>query len=101
MFHASLYKTPHGTMLFATDEELLGKAFYDEERQIALIISENIYGKKLVDEAEMTRLLLETEILVLAGEKIVNLAIRLGLVHPDAVLYVKGVPHAHVYKLTG
>ncbi|MEB3766108.1 MAG: DUF424 family protein [Desulfurococcales archaeon] len=99
MFHISIYKTPYGTMLFAADEELVGKAFYDEERKIALLVSEKLYGDKLVEEADLVKLMREASVLVLTGEKTVEIAVKLGLVHPDAILYVRNVPHAHVYKM--
>ncbi|MCE4609282.1 MAG: DUF424 family protein [Desulfurococcales archaeon] len=99
MFHISIYKTPYGTMLFAADEELVGKAFYDEERKIALLVSEKLYGDKLVEEADLVKLMREASVLVLTGERTVEIAVKLGLVHPDAILYVRNVPHAHVYKM--
>ncbi|MEB3760647.1 MAG: DUF424 family protein [Desulfurococcales archaeon] len=99
MFHISIYKTPYGTMLFAADEELVGKAFYDEDRKIALLVSEKLYGDKLVEEADLVKLMYEASVLVLTGKKTVEIAVKLGLVHPEAVLYVKNVPHAHVYKM--
>ncbi len=86
-------------MLFAADEELVGKAFYDEDRKIALLVSEKLYGDKLVEEADLVKLMYEASVLVLTGKKTVEIAVKLGLVHPDAVLYVKNVPHAHVYKM--
>ncbi len=86
-------------MLFAADEELVGKAFYDEDRKIALLVSEKLYGDKLVEEADLVKLMYEASVLVLTGKKTVEIAVKLGLVHPEAVLYVKNVPHAHVYKM--
>jgi len=38
-------------------------------------------------------------IVVLAGEASVSRAVKEGLVHPDAVLRVCGVPYAQVVKL--
>jgi len=35
----------------------------------------------------------------LVGERIVNQAIEAGIVHPEAVIYLSGVPHALIVKI--
>ncbi|MEA2055591.1 MAG: DUF424 family protein, partial [Candidatus Thermoplasmatota archaeon] len=35
----------------------------------------------------------------LVGEKTVNCAIEMGLVNPDCVIHIKGIPHAQFVKM--
>jgi hypothetical protein len=41
----------------------------------------------------------ESTIVNLIGANIVNKAIEEGLVHPEAVLEISGVPHAQIVKI--
>ena len=93
------YETPYGLMVLLTDEELVGRSYYDEERRIALMISESVHGGELVDEEEAVKALRSASIIIVTGERSVDLAIREGYLHPDSVLNVGGVPHAHIYKI--
>ncbi len=99
MFHASIRQTPYGIIAYIADEDLVGRAFVDEERQVYVIVSEKNYGGALIGEKEAEQVLAQADYLVLTGERIVNLAVKAGIVHPDSILYVKGIPHAHVIKM--
>jgi hypothetical protein len=99
LFIVSINQSPHGLMAFITDEELVGKAFYDEESGLSLILPEHIYGGKLVDSNTAKTIMRKVDIHVLTGKAIIELAVSIGLVNPRAVLEVKGIPHAHVYKI--
>ena len=41
----------------------------------------------------------KSNIINVVGHKIVEKALEHGLVHPDAVLRINGVPHAQIVKL--
>ncbi len=79
------------------DEELLGKRISDG--RITLIVSQSFYGGSLVPLSVAIREAKAATILNIVGENIVNAAIREGLIHPDAVIRVKGVPHAQAIKV--
>jgi hypothetical protein len=99
MIVAAVYDTLHGRMALITDEELVGKSRFDQERGIILMLPESIYKGKLVTEEEAREIMLSASILVVTGERSVQLAVELGLVHPDSITMVKGIPHAYVYKI--
>ncbi len=99
MFLASIRQTPYGIIAYIADEDLVGRAFVDEERQVYVIVSEKDYGGALIGEKEAVHVLVQADYLVLTGKRIINLAVKAGIVHPDSILHVKGVPHAHVIKM--
>ncbi len=85
-------------MLLATcDAELLGKIL--REGKIVFEIHEQFYkGPKMTVE-EVIDLMEQSTIVNMVGHKIVKKAIEKGLVHPDAVLKISGVPHAQIVKM--
>jgi len=48
---------------------------------------------------EVIELMEQSTIVNMVGHKIVRKAIERGLVHPDAVLEISGVPHAQIVKM--
>ncbi|MCE4624981.1 MAG: DUF424 family protein [Desulfurococcales archaeon] len=99
MLMLAAYDSPYGRMVLITDEELVGKSYYDQERRLALMIPENIHGGDLVGEEEAVEAMKSASIIVVTGERSVNLAVREGYLHPASILRVGGVPHAHIYKI--
>ncbi len=79
------------------DEELLGRKLVDGE--LVLHVTEAFYGGQLVPLSYALQKALEATVLNLVGENIVNAAIREGLIHPEAVIRVAGVPHAQAVKM--
>ncbi len=79
------------------DRDLLGKRIVDAG--ISFYVDPLFYGGRLMTIREAIRLLEIASIANLVGEKIVSTAIEHGLVHPDAVIRIKGVPHAQVIRL--
>src|SRR5438132_642750 len=57
------------------------------------------YGSAVVGLTEAVVLMVGADMLNLVGRKVVDAAINNGLVHPDAVITIAGVPHVQVMKL--
>jgi len=84
-------------LLATCDAELLGKIL--REGKIVFEIHEQFYkGPKMTLE-EVIDLMEQSTIVNMVGHKIVKKAIERGLVHPDAVLKISGVPHAQIVKM--
>jgi hypothetical protein len=84
-------------LLATCDAELLGKIL--REGKIVFEIHEQFYkGPKMTVE-EVIDLMERSTIVNMVGHKIVKKAIEKGLVHPDAVLKISGVPHAQIVKM--
>jgi hypothetical protein len=95
--YAKLRKCGEHVLLATCDEELLGEILKDGK--IVFKIGEEFYkGPKMpVDEA--IQLMEECTIVNMVGVNIVQKAIEHGLVHPEAVIKICGVPHAQIIKI--
>ncbi len=84
-------------LLAVCDAELLGKVLKDGK--ILFEVRRDFYDglKMSVDEA--VDLMEQCTIVNMIGRNIVEKAIERGLVHPDAILDISGVPHAQIVKL--
>jgi len=84
-------------LLAICDAELLGKIL--REGKIVFKVREEFYeGPKMTVEEAM-ELMEESTIVNMVGHNVVKKAIEKGLVHPDAVLKISGVPHAQIVKM--
>ena len=95
--YAKLSKCGEHVRLAACDEELLGQVLKDGK--IIFRIREEFYkGPKLpIDDA--IKLIEESTVVNMVGKNIVKKAIDHGLVHPEAVLKICGIPHAQIVKM--
>jgi hypothetical protein len=84
-------------VLVATcDVELLGKTL--TEGKIVFDVCEKFYkGAKMTVE-EAVELMKQSNIVNMIGHCVVEKAIREGLVHPEAILKISGVPHAQIVR---
>jgi len=83
-------------MLNMCDAELIGKHIVDGELKIH--ISENYYGKQLVDKDEAISLLKSTSIMNLVGKKTISLATDLGIGSESGVKVISDVPFLIIYN---
>ncbi|MCD6428623.1 MAG: DUF424 domain-containing protein [Desulfurococcales archaeon] len=79
------------------DKELLGKKF--SEGEVILDVNKDFFGGFLTDIDEALHYVENAFTAMLVGENIVQEAIKAGLIHPEAVLKVSGVPYAHIVRL--
>jgi hypothetical protein len=79
------------------DEELLGRKL--REGDIVLYVNEAFYKGQLVPLSYAMQKAMEATVLNLVGEKTVNAAVREGLIHPEAIIRVEGVPHAQAVRM--
>jgi len=89
----------HGNhVLLATcDCELLGRVLRDGK--IVFEVREDFYNGMKVTIEEAIELCRQSTIVNMVGRCIVDKAVKSGLVHPDAILKISGVPHAQIVKM--
>jgi hypothetical protein len=87
----------HELLVAACDEGLLGKTF--EEGELRLEVSESFYGGEKVDARMLVEVLYLATIGNLVGKETVGAAAEAGLVDPECVIRVKGVPHAQIVRM--
>jgi hypothetical protein len=95
--YAKLSKCGEHVLLAACDVELLGKVLRTEK--LVFKIKEEFYKGPKIPLEEIVKLIEESTIVNMVGNNIVKKAIENGLVHPDAVLEICGVPHAQIVKI--
>ncbi|MGC8585778.1 MAG: DUF424 domain-containing protein [Thermoplasmata archaeon] len=85
-------------VLAACDAELLGKEFIQGELTLKVFVS--FYHDEYVNEEEFVIYLRNATIINLVGKRVINIAIREGIVDKNNIIYIKSVPHAQaVYML--
>jgi uncharacterized protein len=78
------------------DTELIGRTLV--EGKLKMHISKDFFGGELVGEEEATRIIRESAMISLAGERSVNIALANKLGSPHAVREIEGVPFLMIYK---
>ena len=86
MFCVKKFRTNLGVILAVCDEELIGKELWFGDNKFE--VSETFYcGEKIRTEEELAVLLLEAISLNILGNRAVRLALKLGLVHEESIMY--------------
>jgi hypothetical protein len=97
MFSIKIFKQGDDIVIGACDEHLLGKKFRDGKFQID--VAKTFYDGERVDRKKLERFLLDATIANLVGYETVKCAVDLGLVNPECILKIKGVPHAQIVHM--
>ena len=93
MFFLKIHKS-YRDVVAICDSELIGKVF--EQGKFQLNVKENFFKGEQASEQEiievMEEMAREDATFNIIGKKSVNAAIKAGIVEPDAVSEIKGVP---------
>ena len=95
--YVNVRKRGRCVLLATCDAELLGKIL--REGKIVFEVREEFYKGSKVSVDEAIDLMRQSTIVNMVGQNIVEKAIERGLVHPEAVLKISGVPHAQIVKM--
>lgn len=95
-FYFKVHKHPSEMVIAICDEEILGQTYRGEKMKFT--VNQGFYGGDLVSE-EFVRINLNAyTILNIVGNRIVDLAISMGIVDPDNVIVIGEVKHAQAVK---
>ena len=94
--YIKLWKQSKRVLLAICDENILGKTL--THGNIVFQVREEFYKGSLVSVQEAVDLIEKSTVVNMIGQSIVKEAVAKGLVHPDAVLKINGVPHAQIVK---
>ena len=97
MISIRIYKRGNDVLIGACDEKLLGKKF--EEGKFQIHVKKDFYDGKRVTPEDLKKHLRDATIANLVGKETVECAIKAGIVDPDCVIKIKGVPHAQMVKM--
>lgn len=84
-------------LIAACDVNLLGKTL--KFGKINFEVSKSFYGGSSVSVEEAVSLMRDGTTVNMVGPVIVKKAIEAGLIHPEAVIDISGVPHAMIIKV--
>jgi hypothetical protein len=97
LVYLKVYRTEKGKMVACCDEDLMGRTF--REGKLRLSLETGFYGNSLLGLGEAMILLEQADILNLVGRNVIDAAIHNGIVHPQAVISIAGIPHVQVMRL--
>ncbi len=97
MISVKVYQQGDDVIIGACDEDLLGKKFRKGKLQID--VAKRFYDGERIDRKTLESFLHDATIANLVGTETVTCAIDLGLVDPDCILKIKGIPHAQVVQM--
>ncbi len=95
--YLNLRKRGKNMVLAICDAELLGKTL--NEGKIVFEVREEFYKGIKTTVEEAIYLISQSTVVNMIGKRIVKKALEKGLVHPEAVLNISGVPHAQIVKV--
>ena len=95
--YTNLRKCGEYVLLATCDEELLGETLKDGK--LVFKVGEEFYKGPKMPVEDAVELMKESSVVNMIGANIVQKAIEKGLVHPEAVLNICGVPHAQIVKI--
>jgi hypothetical protein len=95
--YLNLRKSSKGILLAICDAEILGKTLC--EGKIVFHVKAEFYQGRKMNIDDAIAIIPKSTSVNLIGKNIVKKAIEKGLVHPEAVLLIDGVPHAQIVKL--
>lgn len=81
----------------ACDRQLLGKTF--RQGRLQLEVMPSFYQGVLSTIEEILQALESAHVGNLVGESVVAAAVERGLVDPDAIITIDGIPHAQIVKI--
>lgn len=79
------------------DKEILGKTL--KEGNITVTVNEGFFCGEIVDAECVEKALRNATTANLFGEKCIQCAINCGVVNPQSVIYINGVPHAQLFRI--
>jgi len=95
--YVNLRKSGQFLVLATCDCELLGKVL--REGKIVFEVREEFYKGRRVTVEEAIELCKQSTIVNMVGQCIVDKAVEEGLIHPEAILKINGIPHAQIVKM--
>jgi hypothetical protein len=97
MISIKIYKQGNDILIGACDQDLVGKKFVDGKYQIN--VTKEFYGGRIISIEALIQYLKEATIANLVGKNAVDCAIKIGLIDPNCVLKIKGIPHAQMVRM--
>jgi hypothetical protein len=96
-FHVKVYRVQSEVLVAVCDEGVYGRSY--REGELVLKAEKKFFGETTVDKEELLKMLRQATIVNFVGKEAVACGVRLGLIDPQRVLTVQGVPHAQMVRM--
>jgi len=97
MISIKIYRRGKDVLIGACDENLIGKTF--EEGKYQIEVRKDFYDGERVTPEILKEFLENATIANLVGDETIACAIEMGLIDPDCVIKIKGIPHAQMVRM--
>lgn len=97
MISLKIYRQGEDLMVGACDEEILGKKFNDGKFKIH--VKKKFYDGQRINRKVLKKYLQKATVANLVGKKTVESAIQQGVIDPECVVEIEGIPHAQMVKM--
>ena len=97
MISIKIYKQGNDLLIGACDEKLIGKKF--EEGKFHLDVSKNFYDGQRINTQTLKKYLRDATIANLVGDETIKCALELGIIDPECIIRIKGIPHAQMVRM--
>lgn len=97
--YLKIHEGPRGRVVAVCDKELIGKVLEDENTCMDLKKHRSFYVGERVGKDEIESALETFSSANIVGQKSVGVALSLGLVGKDDVMYINDTPYIQIYKI--
>jgi hypothetical protein len=97
--YLKIHEGPRGRVVAVCDKELIGKVLEDEDTCMDLKKHRSFYVGERVGKDEVGKALGTFSSANIVGQKSVDVALSLGLVDKDDVMYINDTPYIQIYKI--
>ena len=95
-FAVRVVNQQNNRLLNICDAELVGRVLKQSDLEVK--ISKSYYGDHIIDEKEAESLLRSSSIINMAGRKIIDLSIKIGVGTAKGVKEIEGIPFLIIFK---
>jgi uncharacterized protein len=95
--YVKIHKSQDSIVTAICDEDLIGKKFSDEEKQLE--ITERFYKGEITSEEETIKIMQAATNLNLVGKKTIDLALKNKIIDKDSIIKIKNIPHAQIFEI--
>ena len=95
--YVKIHKSQDSIVTAICDEDLIGKKFSDEEKQLE--ITERFYKGEITSEEETIKIMQAATNLNLVGKKTIDLSLKNKIIDKDSIIKIKNIPHAQIFEI--
>lgn len=97
MIYVKLHQSEHSEILAVCDEELIGKTFTEEDKEIK--VSKEFFQGELLTEEDTIKILKDCTNANIIGKKAINCALDAAIISKENIFSCGGIVHAQYYSL--